>query len=284
MAATFHRYLLEDFDSENSFFLRFDLTCEMNLLKSAVPALHTLLCQESQGSVAKSNANEVLMHFIDTPGVPNSMQSAIQVFSAEWMDRNRVSCHIGFGFKLRNPSFRADYRPEQMQEWWVKLLEQECVLPEIRTAVLLYADALLFYDNLMVHGILRHKIVSAALFRHKFLSYSISLIIKMHHSFKSPTLVFSTQAKKAVMLDEEGRKIKACEHCRLVNPSIKLLSCSKCMVVRYCSKVCQFVRNDLSSLIRRMCPDSSQCLCSNAFSSCVSVVRLLMDIISYPKG
>ena len=126
-----------------------------------------------------------------------------------------------------------------MPEWWVKLLEQERIMPEIRMAVLLYTDALLFYDNLMVNGILRHKMLSAAIFRYKFFSYSISLIIKMHHSFKSPTLVFSTQARKAVVLDEQGRTIKACEHCRLVNPSTKLLSCSKCMAVRYCSKACQ---------------------------------------------
>ena len=233
MAAKFHQYPLADFNCENSFFLRFDLICNMTLLRSSVPLLCELLLQESD-----ARGNELLLHFIDTPGVPDSMRSVLQIFSSRWMDRNYMLCHIAFGFKLRNPSYRADYRPEQMPEWWVKALEQE-FRPEIRTALLLYADALLFYDSLLVGGSMGHEMLSAAQFRNKFFSHSVGLIIKLHHSFQSQTVVFSTQARKAAVKDETGRKIKVCERCKLINPSVKLLSCSKCMAVRYCSKECQ---------------------------------------------
>ena len=236
----FIKYPLEDFRTDNSFSNTVDLICNMPMLKREVPMLFESINRiETGGNYAQCDG--VAMHFIDTPKVPLSMQSAIQILKNERIDSKHAKMRVAFLFKLRNPSIRADYRDENLPPWWDKALEyiQTNAMPEIGTAILLYADVLAFFDRLLLNGTFVNHATPMPFIRREIFFLAISMLLKQHNCFKSTELLFSTEAKKAVVRDIDGHKIKKCENCKNNDSTLRLLTCGKCASVRYCSKECQ---------------------------------------------
>jgi hypothetical protein len=64
-----------------------------------------------------------------------------------------------------------------------------------------------------------------------------TFILQQHNLFETEAPLFSTQVRKSVVTDAFGQKIKHCENCK--QTPLNLLSCAKCLSVRYCSKQCQ---------------------------------------------
>lgn len=182
-------------------------------------------------------------YFIPTPKVPFAMQSPMRIYNYESIDANTAKIEIGFGFKLRNPTVRLDYRSEDMPSWWTRAIEytEAEAMPEIKKAILLYADVLVFYDQLFIGKAIEseHFPDQTALVRRELFSLALSCALKKHHCFESSAPVFSMQAKKACVQDEGGHKIQSCLNCKTDNADKPLLTCGKCKTAKYCGKECQ---------------------------------------------
>ena len=236
------KYPLEDLRTDNSFFTRINVRCDMSVLERELPSFHRSIIQHEStpdGELAQDNA--VVMHFINTPGVPFAMQSSMQLYKIEWIDHRHAELVLGLGFKLRNPTIRESYVDADLPTWWAKALEytEHNTVPEIGKAIRLYMDVLTVYDRLFLKGTFMSRELPMPIPRQEVFSISISSLVKKHHCFKSDTPVFSTEAKKAVVRDDSGHKVSSCEKCKASDPNIKLLVCGKCKAARYCSKECQ---------------------------------------------
>ena len=220
---------LKDLNTSNLISPRLSLVCDLHSLRR-FHDLHLLL--ENVSRVG----NALPTYFIPTPKVPLAMQSPMQIFRFERIDANSADVEIGFGFKLRNPSVRSDYRDEGLPAWWSKAIEHAA--PEVRTAILLYADVLTFYDALFTSGTLTtHDDAMRPTARQGLFALALSAILKKHGCFESAAPVFSMEAKKAFVERPDGHKLNCCARCNTADAP--LLVCGKCKTARYCGRDCQ---------------------------------------------